>query len=432
MAQNSEQAKQWLAELLRTYEGFQTDYDYAEVVGGYSTLLNEPKLVHLVIRFQPKSEKPEDFRYEYSHFTVFRVSVEPSTGWTLFERLANDNDISIEGSPSLRFGSCTFEKPVRWDSNTYPFYEEWPVEIGLLTGAQDGRLMHEPLLSSNAPVFAGPQQAIDELTRVPTSWRGWAPTVYCLMPDRRCRISGLDITPTSVTGQTIRGPTLKEGLVLKAYFSPLTLSASSDRALSRLNPPKRFEIDEPQGAFVFDNGFFPEHLIIGLVGKQSNQVLDRREFEANRMTALAGDVSMKADENYLRGLIQNGESPTVEFKENVDGNDGWVKTACAFSNGDGGLIIFGVKDDCSVAGIKQMDTDRIANKLRGLIEPFPDYVPQGIEIDSKMIYYLQISRGSQKPYVVKDQGVFIRAQATTRHATRNELLRLIEQGRGDH
>ncbi|MBX8639734.1 MAG: putative DNA binding domain-containing protein [Thermoplasmata archaeon] len=68
------------------------------------------------------------------------------------------------------------------------------------------------------------------------------------------------------------------------------------------------------------------------------------------MTTLACDVSIKADENYVRGLIQNGESSTAEFKESIDGADGWIKTVCAFSNRDGGLIIFGVKHYCSIAG----------------------------------------------------------------------------------
>ena len=131
-------------------------------------------------------------------------------------------------------------------------------------------------------------------------------------------------------------------------------------------------------------------------------------------------------------MIQNGESTTVEFKENVGGNDAWIKTVCAFSNGDGGYIFFGVKDDGSITGIEQVDTDKIASKLRDWIEPFPYYEFQKIEINGKMIYYLQVGRGTQKPYVVKNHGVIIRAQATTRQASRNELLQLFEQGRGDH
>lgn len=90
------------------------------------------------------------------------------------------------------------------------FCEEWPVEMWLLTCAPDLRWMHEPLLSSKSPVFAGPQQEIDELTRVPISWRGWTPTIYFLMPDRRCKLANMNVTSTSVSRQMTRFPRSKK------------------------------------------------------------------------------------------------------------------------------------------------------------------------------------------------------------------------------
>ena len=88
---------------------------------------------------------------------------------------------------------------------------------------------------------------------------------------------------------------------------------------------------------------------------------------------LDDDLSMK-----ILNEIDHGESHNIEFKSDLPGDDRkYLKTAVAFSNGAGGRIFFGVKDDGSIIGIpddvlfKTMDSiaDSISASCRPMISP---------------------------------------------------------------
>ena len=67
------------------------------------------------------------------------------------------------------------------------------------------------------------------------------------------------------------------------------------------------------------------------------------------------------------------ETRTIEFKETISNT--FLKTVSAFSNYNGGMILFGVDDDGNVKGlsdVKQSCLD-IENKINDSISPQPDY-----------------------------------------------------------
>jgi hypothetical protein len=427
----TDQAKGWLSELTTTFKTRQNDYSWAEVVGGYSVSEPEPLIAHMVIRFHPKEDTQTSFRRDYSHFTLLSLPLDVQTGWNLFEALVRGEQVSIgKEFPLLRFGNCRLEQPSRHVSKSYPFNEDWPVDVGLLTSNNDGRLRHELLASSSAPLYTGPQEAINEVTGVPVGWKGYAPTVYIIMPDRRVRIRDLRVSTNAVSGQIERGPLSRTELVLKGYASTVDSTVRFRERLGTFSPPSRFEVDDADGPFKFETGFFPNHLIIVVIEKGSDIVLDQREYESDR-TVLANDISFEADTEYLEDLIRNGESDRIEFKKSFEGNEGWLRTVCAFANGDGGMIFFGVDDDSSIAGLAEtINPDRIAQKIRGSIEPFPSYQFNSAELDGKIVVYIHVASGPEKLYSVKDKGVFVRTQATTRLASRHELLTLAKPALG--
>ena len=49
--------------------------------------------------------------------------------------------------------------------------------------------------------------------------------------------------------------------------------------------------------------------------------------------------------------ILKGENEKIEFKENAKTN-AYIKTAVAFANGNGGKIVFGVKDNGEIIGVE--------------------------------------------------------------------------------
>ena len=58
----------------------------------------------------------------------------------------------------------------------------------------------------------------------------------------------------------------------------------------------------------------------------------------------------------LRILLQEGEGTTLEFKESVSSS--LAREMVAFANTIGGRILLGVRDDASVAGVKDSNAVR--------------------------------------------------------------------------
>ena len=79
------------------------------------------------------------------------------------------------------------------------------------------------------------------------------------------------------------------------------------------------------------------------------------------------------------------ETRIVEFKETITNT--FLKTVSAFSNYDGGTILFGVDDDGNIKGlpdVKQACLD-IENKINDSITPQPDYTLEIQNNDQMML-----------------------------------------------
>ena len=119
------------------------------------------------------------------------------------------------------------------------------------------------------------------------------------------------------------------------------------------------------------------------------------------------------------------ETRTVEFKEIITNT--FLKTVSAFSNYDGGVILFGIDDNGNVKGItdvKQACLD-IENKINDSISPQPDYT---LEIQSDNTIKLIIKSGVQKPYLYKSKA-YKRNDTATIEVDTLELARLILEGK---
>ena len=127
--------------------------------------------------------------------------------------------------------------------------------------------------------------------------------------------------------------------------------------------------------------------------------------------------------------ILAGESKNVEFKVQRPKDSGkYMKTVVAFSNGEGGRIIFGVDDATrEVVGIPNdivfSEIDAITAAISDSCEPvvIPDVYLQ--TIDDKTIIIAEISPGKQRPYYIKSLGIkdgtYIRVSGTSRPAGRD-------------
>jgi len=75
----------------------------------------------------------------------------------------------------------------------------------------------------------------------------------------------------------------------------------------------------------------------------------------------------------LHPLIAAGESLTLELKKSTAEKDRACRTPCAFANGRGGQVVFGVTPAGKVVG--QKVTDRTLEDLAQEFQGFPPLFP---------------------------------------------------------
>ena len=124
--------------------------------------------------------------------------------------------------------------------------------------------------------------------------------------------------------------------------------------------------------------------------------------------------------------IDMRETRTLEFKETITNT--FLKTVSAFSNYDGGIILFGVDDDGNIKGlsdVKQACLD-IENKINDSITPQPDYMLE-IQNNDQMIK-LTVKSGFHKPYLYKSKA-YKRNDTATIEVDTLEFSRLVLDGK---
>ena len=127
-----------------------------------------------------------------------------------------------------------------------------------------------------------------------------------------------------------------------------------------------------------------------------------------------------------KGAITMRETRILEFKETITNT--FLKTVSAFSNYNGGTILFGVDDNGNVKGlpdVKQACLD-IENKINDSISPQPNYI---LEIQNNdQTIKLTVKSGIQKPYLYKSKA-YKRNDTATIEVDTLEFSRLILEGK---
>lgn len=116
------------------------------------------------------------------------------------------------------------------------------------------------------------------------------------------------------------------------------------------------------------------------------------------------------------------ETSDLEFKETI--SDNYLKTVSAFANYGTGRILFGIKDDGSIVGIKNpIDTAlRIENKINDALSPRPNFK---LDIDQNtQVIALTVEEGPYKPYFYKSKA-YKRSDSSTVEVEPLELSRLV-------
>ncbi len=132
-----------------------------------------------------------------------------------------------------------------------------------------------------------------------------------------------------------------------------------------------------------------------------------------------------------------GETTEYDKKQEVEMRKpkSWLKSVSAFANGNGGVLIFGVADDDTVIGIKDIKraSEFVSQKIKERIDPFPEIVMQIHSTEEgKKLLTVEVMKGQETPYYYHGDGsmeAFIRIGNESVTANAAELKRLVLRGK---
>lgn len=130
----------------------------------------------------------------------------------------------------------------------------------------------------------------------------------------------------------------------------------------------------------------------------------------------------------IEKLISNGESHTLELKKSTAQLRSACETACAFLNGDSGIILFGVTDDHRIIGQEMSDKTKreIGNEL-ARIHPTSHIEVSYLQLTKKDKYIIvfQVTTDSTKKPYMYDGRAYIRMESNTLQMSREHLHHLM-------
>ncbi len=111
----------------------------------------------------------------------------------------------------------------------------------------------------------------------------------------------------------------------------------------------------------------------------------------------------------------------------------WIKSVCAFTNGLGGSLFFGIDDDGMVKGLDDVQhvCEVISSKIRDYMDPLPEVELIPHVVDGLHILQLKVNTGHYTPYYYVGDGqriAFVRNGDESLPATAEQMLRLVLKG----
>jgi len=136
----------------------------------------------------------------------------------------------------------------------------------------------------------------------------------------------------------------------------------------------------------------------------------------------------------LLEIIANGEDSYTQFKEKVIKAKELAKEFVAFSNAEGGKIIFGVADKTGdIIGLDKKEVEEIGqligNTANENVKPPIHPLMQNISIDDKRLVIVTINKGANKPYATSSGEYYIKSGADKKKISHEELRRLFAESK---
>jgi hypothetical protein len=186
---------------------------------------------------------------------------------------------------------------------------------------------------------------------------------------------------------------------------------------------------------------------LGIGDRTTEVLLEEVSFKALKALFLSHDFARtrprwgasKEVFDFIQQAREDGPSIVQDFHESMTVRGGRlyaiVANVCSFANTNGGTLFIGVSSDSKkpVEGINNPSTavKQLKNELSTRISP-----PLSPQIDvhvtqGKRIIRVLVQQGEDPPYAVDDNKIYVRDEADTGLAVRDEIVQLVRRGLHD-
>lgn len=387
------------------------------------------KIIAGFIKIVPKlDEVTQSNTLDYGDIILSRFQIPITDAKKLVDSTVKDKilihpdlgEIEIEGrlsaySNKLEISYYKKESQYQWGytSSRWPYYY---FEIGL---NRNGQPETKGLVKKGLPLYPTWYDGVHhflEIGRKNTDVQSVSHIPF-IIPDPRARIQQIHMQGKKVSVVVEPGELPIEKLMIKMF------AASEEETIPDIEMPFRdLEIS-------YEYPFDPAVLNVYILDMNGDPI----DFRDINLTWAGGGripvgVIIERSEESILDYLEAGEGQHIEYKLSLDEKGSrtkFPKVISSFANASGGFLFLGVDDE----GVPQMsidksEMDRISQILSEHVNPPIQMQMQQIVVYGINVLAVSVAEGEDKPYVVKDKGTFIRYNATTRQANRDEILLL--------
>jgi hypothetical protein len=190
-----------------------------------------------------------------------------------------------------------------------------------------------------------------------------------------------------------------------------------------------------------DKGGKPAYWGVG--DRMTEVLLPARTFEALLEMFQGTDFSRtrpyspsRQPTDYIQAAREEGASLVQSFYESAGRRGGQfysiIADVCAFANTNGGTIYIGLPADPkkSVTGVSnpQETINTLQQEINRMLTPALNIEIDVQETQGKSVIRIQVPSGEERPYALEGSKIYVRDEAETILAVRDEIVNLVEQG----
>jgi hypothetical protein len=187
---------------------------------------------------------------------------------------------------------------------------------------------------------------------------------------------------------------------------------------------------------------------LGIGDRATKVQIDEPTFDAIKELLIGSDFaryqphfpSSEEEMDYVQQAREDGPSIVQDFHESMTARGGKlyqiIADVCAFANTNGGTVYIGVNKDPtkSPTGISNPSdaSSTLISECNKRISPPLKIQADTMETRGKKIIRILVPRGEDPPYAVDDNKIYVRDEADTGLAVRDEIVQLVRRsGPGD-